>query len=53
MIEKDGVTGIRLERYWTFKATREMPSEAPEPKEVVGMFVRLMSAGERPAPGKA
>jgi hypothetical protein len=44
MVEKDGITCARLERYWAFKHAGDMPSDAPPAREVVGLLLRLHSA---------
>jgi hypothetical protein len=44
LVEKDGVTGARMERYWTFKGTPDPPAGAPPAREVVGMLLRLYAA---------
>ncbi|MEP7363368.1 MAG: hypothetical protein ABI972_08945 [Acidobacteriota bacterium] len=44
IVEKDGITCARLERYWSFKNTGEVPGDAPPAREVVGLLLRLHSA---------
>jgi hypothetical protein len=44
MVEKDGITCARMERYWAFKNTGDVPSDAPPAREVVGLLLRLHSA---------
>lgn len=50
LVEKEGVTGARIERYWTYKGLSDPPKDAPPAREVVGMLLRLYAA-LRPAPG--
>ncbi len=44
MVEKDGITCARMERYWAYKNTGDVPSDAPPAREVVGLLLRLHSA---------
>ncbi len=44
LLEKDGVTGAKLERQWVFKGADDPPPEAPPAREVVGLLLRLYSA---------
>ena len=44
MVDKDGVTCARLERWWAFKNAGDVPSDAPPAREVVGLLLRLHSA---------
>ncbi|QOY87685.1 hypothetical protein [Paludibaculum fermentans] len=44
LLEKDGVTGARLQRHWVFKGADDPPPEAPPAREVVGLLLRLYSA---------
>lgn len=44
MVDKDGVTCARLERWWAFKNSGDVPSDAPPAREVVGLLLRLHSA---------
>ncbi len=44
LVQKDGVTGAKLERYWVFKAASDPPKDAPPAREVVGLLLRLCYA---------
>lgn len=44
LVQKEGVTGARLERHWVFKGVGGPPGDAPPAKEVVGMLLRLFGA---------
>lgn len=44
MVDKDGVTCARLERYWKFKGSGDVPTDAPPSREVVGLLLRLHSS---------
>lgn len=44
MVDKDGVTCARMERYWKFKGGSDVPGDAPPSREVVGLLLRLHSA---------
>jgi hypothetical protein len=41
LVEKDGVRGVRLTRYWEWKGDMGPPEQTPPAKEVVGLFARL------------
>jgi hypothetical protein len=43
-VDKEGVTGARLVRYWVFKGASDPPGTAPPSREIVGMLLRLHSA---------
>jgi hypothetical protein len=47
LLEKDGLTGARLERQWVFKGADDPPQDAPPAREVVGLLLRLYSAMNR------
>lgn len=44
LVQKEGLTGARLERHWVFKAVGGPPGDAPPAREVVGMLLRLYGA---------
>jgi hypothetical protein len=44
-VEKDGVTGARMDAWWMFKGTdSNLPSQAPPGTSIVGMLLRVHSA---------
>lgn len=51
ILQKEGVTGARMERRWVFKNPSDPPPDAPPAREVVGMLLRLSAA--MGAPGGA
>jgi hypothetical protein len=48
MVDKEGITCARMERYWYFKGAGDKPSDAPPAREVVGLLLRLHSAMAAP-----
>lgn len=44
MVEKEGITCARMERYWAFKNAGDAPGDAPPAREVVGLLLRLHAA---------
>ena len=44
MVDKEGITCARMERFWAYKNAGDAPSDAPPAREVVGLLLRLHSA---------
>jgi hypothetical protein len=49
LVEKENLTGARMEKCWTYKGLSDPPKDAPPAREVVGMLLRLYAA-MKPAP---
>jgi hypothetical protein len=52
LVDKEGVTGARLEGYWMFKGASDLPGQAPPGQAVVGMLLRVHSAMRSAASGE-
>jgi hypothetical protein len=43
-VQKDGITGAKLQGWWAFKGGSDLPSQAPPGQAVVGMLLRVHAA---------